>query len=182
MTKKILIADDDIVFTNILTRALKRRGLESLVAHSQSEALIQYREATLKPHYAIIDLNMGEDSGLNLIPKLLRFDPRLKMIVLTGYSSIATTVEAIKAGAINYLCKPASVDEVIQAFGEKSLGADQQEIQKIKIQRPSVERIEWEYIQKVLTDNGGNISATARALGMHRRTLQRKLQKKPVKY
>ena len=181
MNSKYLIVDDDNIFTSILARALKRHGIDSLIAHSPTQALLKYSETVIKPDYAIIDLNMGEDSGLELIPQLLNLDPQLKTIVLTGYSSIATTVEAMKLGAINYLCKPASVDEIMQAFTEKNDVPDQQTSPRIKTKRPSVERLEWEYIQKILTDNDGNISATARALGMHRRTLQRKLQKKPVR-
>ena len=98
--------------------------------------------------------------------------------MLTGYSSIATTVEAIKLGAINYLCKPASIEEILNAF---STGNSTGNAVTIQASPPSVDRLEWEHIQKVLNEHEGNISATARALGMHRRTLQRKLQKKPVR-
>ena len=102
----------------------------------------------------------------------------MNIVILTGYSSIATTVEAIKRGAHNYLCKPASVENILAAFDSTLSESKTQAEQTSK--KPSVERLEWEYIQQTLTENSGNISATARALGMHRRTLQRKLQKKPV--
>lgn len=181
MSKTYLIVDDDTVFTGILARALKRQGIESLIAHTPVDALTLLSEALIKPNYAIIDLNIGEDSGLDLIPKLLSYGPQLKIIVLTGYSSIATTVEAMKLGAVNYLCKPASIDEIMRAFVDRNDNSMQQKENKSESKRPSVERLEWEYIQKTLAENDGNISATARTLGMHRRTLQRKLQKKPVR-
>jgi two-component system, response regulator RegA len=107
----------------------------------------------------------------------LQAAPEASLVVLTGYSSIATAVEATKSGASNYLCKPASIDEVLAAFGAGDSAAEI-EVPNDPI---SVERLEWEHIQRVLNDNDGNISATARALGMHRRTLQRKLQKRPVR-
>jgi two-component system response regulator RegA len=98
-------------------------------------------------------------------------------VILTGYSSVATAVEAVKLGAVNYLCKPANTDEILAAFTQQTGNVDV----AIADERPSVDRVEWEHIQKVLTENQGNISAAARALGMHRRTLQRKLNKRPVK-
>ncbi|MEC8429588.1 MAG: helix-turn-helix domain-containing protein, partial [Pseudomonadota bacterium] len=114
--------------------------------------------------------------GLPLIPKLKQQLPQLDIVMLTGYSSINTAVEAIKLGASNYLCKPANADEILAAF-EAEPDADI-EISNAPI---SVNRLEWEHIQKVLAEHEGNVSATARALGMHRRTLQRKLQKRPVR-
>jgi len=172
--KKFLLVDDDEIFCSVLSRALSRQHITAATAHNTQQALNiidRDREIT----HAVVDLNMGEESGLALIPQLLSKHAELKIIVLTGYSSIATTVEAIKRGAANYLCKPASVEEIIRAF---ELQAENKEIPQ---SAPSVERLEWEYIQKTLRENEGNISATARALGMHRRTLQRKLQKKPVR-
>jgi two-component system response regulator RegA len=120
---------------------------------------------------------MPGESGLSLVQKLKSLDAHTRIVVLTGYASVTTAVEAIKLGAIHYLTKPADADEIIQAFWQDSGNADV----PIGEVRPSVDRLEWEYIQQVLNDCGGNISATARSLGMHRRTLQRKLQKKPVK-
>ena len=119
-------------------------------------------------------------SGLhtgNALPGLLAAAPGASLVVLTGYSSIATAVEATKLGATNYLCKPAGIDEVLAAFVDPESGLEVE----VPSDPISVERLEWEHIQRVLNDNDGNISATARALGMHRRTLQRKLQKRPVR-
>ena len=120
---------------------------------------------------------MEGDSGLVLLPKLLELDPEMRVVILTGYSSIATAVEAIKRGACNYLCKPADADDVLAA-----LSAEHADLDSLVPENPmSVDRLQWEHIQRVLTEHAGNISATARALGMHRRTLQRKLQKRPVR-
>jgi len=118
---------------------------------------------------------MVHSSGLQLIPQLLKALPELNIVVLTGYSSIATAVQAIKLGASNYLCKPANADEILAAF--EAQGSEEVAVEETPI---SVNRLEWEHIQKVLAEHEGNISATARALGMHRRTLQRKLYKRPV--
>jgi len=171
-----LLVDDDEVFCSILSRALERRDITTSTANSPQQAIELIQQVGNFFSHAVIDLNMGKESGLSLIPQLLHLDAQLKIIVLTGYSSIATTVEAIKRGASNYLCKPASVDEILAAFNENNINE-----QKLVSSKPlSVDRLEWEYIQKTLAEHDGNVSATARALGMHRRTLQRKLQKKPV--
>jgi len=171
-----LLVDDDEVFCSILSRALERREITTSTANSPQQAIELIQQLGNIFSHAVIDLNMGKESGLALIPQLLNFDAQLKIVVLTGYSSIATTVEAIKRGASNYLCKPASVDEILAAFNENNINE-----KKLVSSKPlSVDRLEWEYIQKTLAENDGNVSATARALGMHRRTLQRKLQKKPV--
>lgn len=170
---KFLIVDDNPTFTSVLTRALQRRGFDTQIAHSNAEAISVAREQQFDR--AIIDLKIAQDSGLELIGTLIQIQPQLQMIMLTGYSSIATAVEAVKLGAINYLCKPANTDEILAAFGEQTAAAP------IPATPPSVNRLEWEHIQRVLQEYNGNVSATARALGMHRRTLQRKLQKRPVK-
>lgn len=168
-----LLVDDDQVFTQVLARALKRRGSLTTNATSSDQALHIAQQA----HFdrAIVDLKMEGNSGLVLIEALKKQQPNIDVIMLTGYSSIATTVEAIKLGASNYLCKPANVEEILTAFEGSTLHHSE-----IPDNPPSVDRLEWEHIQRVLTANQGNISATARALGMHRRTLQRKLQKRPV--
>ncbi|RLQ21252.1 response regulator [Seongchinamella sediminis] len=175
MSKRILLVDDDQTFTAVMQRGLARRDFQVCCCHSAAAA-----EAAcdgFQPDYIVLDLNMPEVSGLVVLPRLLAAAPGAKLVVLTGYSSIATAVEATKSGACNYLCKPASIDEVLAAFEERNEGAEAE----IPAEPISVERLEWEHIQRVLNDNSGNISATARALGMHRRTLQRKLQKRPVK-
>lgn len=171
---RILLVDDDTVFTRVMERSFQRRGFDTCVAQNAEEALDQCR--SFGPSHILLDLNMPGTSGLVILPELLQLAPQASLVVLTGYSSIATAVEATKAGARNYLCKPASIDDVLLAFGDE--GANETPVPQ---QPPSVERLEWEHIQKVLADHEGNVSATARALGMHRRTLQRKLQKKPVR-
>ncbi len=171
----LLLVDDDTTFTRVMARAMTRRGLRVSVASSAEEGLALAKQDL--PEYAVLDLKMEGESGLVLLPKLLELDPEMQVLILTGYSSIATAVEAIKRGARNYLCKPADADDVLVA-----LLSDQADIEKLVPENPiSVDRLQWEHIQRVLTENDGNISATARALGMHRRTLQRKLQKRPVK-
>ncbi len=174
MTEHILIVDDDDALRHVLERALRRREFCVSTAASIEEALtLAEREHFDK---AIVDLKLAHQSGLQLIPQLLELQSHLAIVMLTGYSSITTAVEAIKLGALNYLCKPADADEILQAF-EKREGNPETDV---NIEPPSVNRLEWEHIQKVLAEHEGNVSATARALGMHRRTLQRKLQKKPV--
>ncbi|KAA1188521.1 response regulator [Pseudohalioglobus sediminis] len=171
----IVLVDDDRTFTAVMQRGLERRGFEAHCCDNGADAIELC--ARLQPSHILLDLNMPEVSGLVVLPELLRVAPTARLVILTGYSSIATAVEATKAGATNYLCKPATIDEVLAAFGDDP-GTEEVEIPAEPI---SVERLEWEYIQRVLNDNEGNISATARALGMHRRTLQRKLQKRPVR-
>ena len=173
-TPDFLIIDDDEAFAAILARGLKRHGYSVVTAHSRDQA-----EQAISGGGAarvVLDLKLGDASGLHLIPEILGRVPHCRIVVLTGYSSIPTTVEAIKLGAVNYLCKPVSVSELLDAFSatEGNAGVP------LAKNPPSVERLEWEHIQRILAELDGNISATARALGMHRRTLQRKLQKRPV--
>lgn len=170
---KILIIDDEPVFTQVLARAFSRRGYEVREAHDAIEAMALIE--SFQPQRVTLDLKMVKSSGLQLIPQLLEAIPELNIVVLTGYSSIATAVQAIKLGASNYLCKPANADEILAAF--EAQGTEEVVVEETPI---SVNRLEWEHIQKVLAEHEGNISATARALGMHRRTLQRKLHKRPV--
>jgi two-component system response regulator RegA len=170
-----LIIDDDVTFATTLARALSRRGFHVEQAHNATDALAM--TTAVQPDKVILDLKLAKTSGLHLLKELKEIHPNLQVIILTGYSSVATAVEAIKLGALNYLCKPATVDEILATFGDIS-GNPEAEVAATV---PSVERLEWEHIQKILQDNNGNISATARELGMHRRTLQRKLQKRPVK-
>lgn len=171
----LLIVDDDATFTLILGRAMTRRGYQVLTAGNAAEALDLCRQ--YNPRRAVVDLKLESESGLHLLPQLIRINPQLEVLILTGYSSISTAVEAIKLGALNYLCKPASAEDILSAFDTDAIP----EATGISEDPPSVERLEWEHIQRVLAENAGNISATARRLGMHRRTLQRKLQKRPVK-
>ncbi|WP_416140705.1 response regulator transcription factor [Halomonas sp. HK25] len=173
--ERLLIIDDDEMFCHVLDRAMRRRGFEVLVAHDAEQALALAHQQ--QPTLATLDLKLEHDSGLMLLPDLLEVVPECRVVVLTGYSSIATAVEAIKLGAVNYMCKPADADEVLAAF-DREVGNPETGVAE---QPPSINRLAWEHIQKVLQEHDGNISATARALGMHRRTLQRKLQKRPVR-
>jgi len=171
-----LLVDDDEIFCSVLEPALRRRGFAVTVALDIAQALRHIDGGP--PEYAVVDLRIGSDSGLSLIPRLTAANEQVRIVVLTGYGSIATAVEAIKLGAIHYLTKPANADEIAAAFQRTEGDASKQ-----PPPRPlPVRRLEWEHLQKVLAEHDGNISATARALGMHRRTLQRKLQKRPVRY
>jgi two-component system response regulator RegA len=168
----LLLVDDDQTFCSVLGRALGKRGFAVTVAHSVEEALPLLESNA--PEYAIVDLKMSGASGLTLVQALHQHDPATRIVVLTGYASIATAVEAIKLGATHYLPKPANADEIVAAFGHAPSAEA-----PLSVNPTSVERMEWEHIQRVLQENQGNISATARALNMHRRTLQRKLMKRP---
>ncbi|WP_286236798.1 response regulator transcription factor [Neptuniibacter halophilus] len=174
MAERFLIVDDDPAFTQVLSRAIGRRGFEVQTAASVTEAeqLLQ----NWQPDLATVDLKMDGASGLNLIPLLRSLNPEMKILMLTGYASIATAVEAIKLGATQYLPKPADADQILAALNKVEADAEIE----VTEQPMSVNRLEWEHIQQVLKEHEGNISATARALGMHRRTLQRKLAKRPV--
>lgn len=167
----LLLVDDDITFCEVMGKALKRRGFELSVAHDV-ETAIRLAEAD-PPEYAVVDLKMPGDSGLVLVRRLNAIDPSTRIVVLTGYASITTAIEAVKLGATHYLAKPVDADEVIAAF-HKADGDDSISVASNPL---PVDRLEWEHIQRVLTEHEGNISATARALNMHRRTLQRKLAK-----
>ena len=171
----LLLADDDEVFCQVMGAALTRRGFEVIQAHSVEEGMA--RAAEVDPEYAVVDLSMPGESGLVLVQYLHEHHPGVRIVVLTGYASITTAVEAIKLGAIHYLTKPADTDEVLAAL-HKDEGDAGVEVGESPM---SVRRLEWEHIQKVLGECDGNISQAARRLGMHRRTLQRKLQKRPVK-
>ena len=172
---RLLLVDDDETFCQVLERALGRRGFEVSVARTLDEGLALAAELT--PEYAVIDLRIGHDSGLILVKELTDLDSNTRIVMLTGYASIATAVEAIKLGAVHYLTKPADADEILAALHKEE--GDPNVAPK---DRPlSVKRLEWEHLQKVLMEHDGNISAAARALGMHRRTLQRKLDKRPVR-
>lgn len=171
----LLLVDDDPVFCRVLAQALIRRGFQVEVAQTAAAAVATARSRV--PAHAVVDLRLGEDSGLPLVQQLLAMQETMRIVVLTGYASIATAVEAIKLGAVHYLAKPADADEIVAALGREEADAAVMP----PANPPSVKRLEWEHLQRVLQAHGGNISATARALRMHRRTLQRKLGKRPVK-
>jgi len=166
--------DDDPVFLQVLGKAMARRGYDVLMASGIADAVARASDA--RPAMAVVDLKLDGETGLDLIPRLKEINPQMNIVVLTGYSSIATAVTAIKRGASEYLSKPVTAADV-----DKALSGEWQREDRLEDLTPmSVERLEWEYIQKVLQEHDGNISATARSLGMYRRTLQRKLAKKPV--
>ena len=173
--KKIMVVDDDELFCHVLVKAFINRGYEAQSAIDSTNAL--QLAAQFQPDHAVVDLIMPGDSGLLLIQSLRQLDPNMKILMLTGYASISTAVEAVKLGATNYLPKPANADEILTAL--QSSSADANMVLEPKPLSPR--RLEWEHINKVLSENDGNVSATARALSMHRRTLQRKLAKRPVK-
>lgn len=171
----LLLVDDDETFCMVLQQALEKRQFEVHVAHDVDSGIALAEQ--VEPEYAVIDLRIGHESGLALVKRLVELDDNTRIVMLTGYASIATAVEAIKLGATHYLTKPADTDEILAA-----LHKDEGDVSvEIKEKPLSVKRLEWEHLQKVLVEHDGNISAAARALGMHRRTLQRKLEKRPVK-
>lgn len=172
----ILVIDDDETFNGVLTRALNRRGLSAVGATDATAALNQARRRP--PARVVLDLNLAGNSGLALIEPLLDLNADCRIVVLTGYASIATAVDAIKLGAVQYLAKPVDVDAILAAFDADPRPGTEDVLAAEPL---SVERLEWEHIQRVLHEHEGNISATARALKMHRRTLQRKLAKRPVR-
>src|SRR3954452_3461389 len=172
----LLVVEDDEAFARTLARSFERRGYTVLVAPSLDD-VTQLLE-TQTPEYAVVDLKLaGGVSGLACVQKLHAHDPEMLIVVLTGYASIATAVEAIKLGACHYLAKPSNTDDIEEAF-QKAAG----DVEVALTERPtSIKTLEWERIHQTLVESDFNISATARRLGMHRRTLARKLEKRPVK-
>ena len=170
----LLLVDDDEAFRRVLARALDRRGYAVSVAATVAAAIVKAQAQS--PEYAVVDLKMPGQSGLVLIEKLIELDPNTRIVMLTGYASIATAIEAIKLGAIHYLAKPCDADEIVAALNKSGGGDSAIPVTGSPL---SIDRLEWEHIQRVLVEHQGNVSATARALKMHRRTLQRKLGKHP---
>lgn len=174
--QSILIVDDDEVFRRRLARAFEDRGYDTRVAGDFESAVALATEES--PELAVTDLKMPGRSGLELVQALHEIDPATKVVVLTGYGSIATAIDAVRLGATYYLPKPADADDIVAAFARAEappLEPPQPEYREA----PSLARAEWEHINRVLSDCGGNISEAARRLGIHRRSLQRKLQKYP---
>lgn len=167
---KGLLIDDDVVYTRILQRSLQRRGLQIRVAHDQAEALALVADEA--PEFALVDLKIGATSGLDLIAPLRAARADMQIVLVTGYASVATAVEAIKRGADNYLPKPVTAEALLRAL------QDEPAIEEVETMTP-LSRLEWEHIQQALHECSGNVSAAARLLGMHRRSLQRKLAKRP---
>ncbi|KPK17169.1 MAG: chemotaxis protein CheY [Myxococcales bacterium SG8_38] len=175
----ILLVDDDARFRSRMARAFEERGYEVQQADGYDAAM--RTAASDSTEYAVVDLRMPGKSGLEVVRELHHIDPSTKIVVLTGYGSIATALEAVRLGATHYLTKPADVDEVIAAF-ERTPGPEVPDAirQGEAPQTPSLARVEWEHIQRVLTDCDGNITKAAERLGIHRRSLQRKLSKFPT--
>jgi two-component system response regulator RegA len=169
----LLVVDDDRLFTDVVSRALENRGFAVRVAHDARSA-ISIADGDV-PEYALVDLKLPDQSGLKVVSRLMTNDPHTRVVVLTGNATVQTAVEAIKLGAVYYLTKPADADAIVAAF-HRDRGDDSV---PIELEPVPVEKVEWDHIQHVLRDHGGNISATARALSMHRRTLQRKLRRHP---
>ncbi len=177
MNRSILIVDDERSYCEVLARALARHGWQVSSAHTPEAALeLVQRE---QPARCVLDLNLAGRSGLLLLPRLRGAAPDMQILLLTGYASIGTAVEAIKLGAVNYLAKPADAAQILAAF-ELAAGAPPAPARAAATPM-SLRRLTWEHIQRILNDNGGNVSAAARQLGLHRRTLQRRLRKRPVR-
>jgi two-component system response regulator RegA len=172
----LLLVDDDEMLSCVLARALEKRRFRVTVAHDYPSALAA--AAANPPECAVVDLKLPGGSGLNLVKRLVDLRARARVVVLTGYGSIATAIEAVKLGAHYYLTKPAGADDIVAALHHGDPGPSCSAIREKPL---SVNRLEWEHINQVLSGNDGNVSATARLLGMHRRTLQRKLSKHPVR-
>ncbi len=172
--QSILVIDDDSIFRERLRKAFAARGFSAFAAASGEEAAQIAQSRTF--HAATVDLKLPQESGLTIIEKLHKINPQTKILVLTGYGSIATAVDAMKKGAINYLSKPADADQILDALNEKRLPSKSKEIKT-----PSLSRVEWEHIQRVLSECDGNISKASKILGLHRRSLQRKIAKEPHK-
>jgi two-component system response regulator RegA len=168
--RTLRVVDDDAPFRERLVRAMRDRGYDASGVPDHASAIHAPRVDS--PELALVDLRLPGESGLAVVRDLKGLDPSTVVVVLTGYGSIATAVESIKLGAASYLTKPADADQIVAAFDGTQPG-DEAEV-------PSLARVEWEHIQRVLADCGGNVSQAARLLGIHRRSLQRKLSKYPA--
>lgn len=166
-----LLVDDNLLYLQTLQRSMHKRGFATLLAQQVAPALALAREHG--PDFALIDLKLGEESGLDLIEPLREIRPDMRILLVTGYASVATAVEAIKRGADHYLMKPVTAEVIVRALVEEPLPAEPQSTMI------PLARVEWEHIQQALAETNGNISAAARLLGTHRRSLQRKLARRP---
>jgi len=170
----ILVVEDDDAFRALLVKALEARGYEARGVADAKSAIAAARADS--PEMAVVDLKLQNDSGLDVVRELKTIDASTAVVVLTGYGSIATALESIRLGAMHYLTKPTDPDRILAAF-ERGLAARPRDL---PIDTPSLARVEWEHLQRVLTDCGGNISEAARQLGLHRKSLQRKLARRPA--
>lgn len=171
----VIVIDDDEVFNNTLCRTFKRKGISAFSALNSEQAL---KITTIEsPDCAVLDLCIGNEKGIDLVKPLLEIHPSLKIVVLTGYASLTTAVSAIKLGALDYLAKPVDIHTIIKALKSETDDTNHVELVNSTL---SLKQLEWEHLQHALMENNGNITQTAKQLGMHRRTLQRKLQKRIV--
>jgi len=169
----ILVVEDDNAFRRILVAAFKERGYD---AEGVADAAAAIRAAEKEsPEMAVVDLRLPDQSGLDVVRQLKALDPSTAIVVLTGYGSIATALESVRLGAVHYLTKPTDADRILAAF-QHPLASRPRDL---TTEPPSLARVEWEHLNRVLTDCDGNVSEAARQLGMHRRSLQRKLSKYP---
>jgi two-component system response regulator RegA len=171
----LVVVEDDAGFSRTLKRSFERRGYQVITAANHDE-LVELLK-THSPGYAVVDLKLAGVSGLSCVETLHAHDPRMLIVVLTGFASIATAVEAIKLGACHYLAKPSNTDDIEAAFSKAEGNADV----SVSERPSSIKTLEWERIHEILAETGFNISEAARRLGMHRRTLARKLEKRRVK-
>ncbi|CDX18136.1 putative Photosynthetic apparatus regulatory protein regA [Mesorhizobium sp. SOD10] len=172
--RSLFIVEDDTTFARTLKRSFEKRGYDVVVSHDREALLVALETAV--PAYAVVDLKLGAGSGLECVKLLSARNPSMRIVVLTGFASIATAVEAIKLGACHYLAKPANTDDIEAAFGRA-----EGDVSVPLTSRPtSIKNLEWERIHETLVETGFNISETARRLGLHRRTLARKLEKRVV--
>lgn len=177
VARSLLIVEDDDILRARLAKAFRGRGFEVDEAGGVDDALRAAREEP--PEYAVVDLRLQDRSGLEVVSSLARLDPATVIVVLTGYGSIATALEAMRIGATHYLTKPADVEEILAAFARRETEPGPGLEVDAPGSTPSLARVEWEHINRVLADCGGNVSKAARRLGLHRRSLQRKLAKYP---
>ena len=169
--RKLLLVDDDAPLRRSMTRALERRGFQVLPAEGVAEARALAREH--RPEFAVLDMRLAEGSGLDLVHTLRELRPETRIVIVTGYGNIATAVAAIKAGAVDYLAKPVDADDVANALLKSGHG-----LPPPRENPMSADRVRWEHIQRVFEQCNRNVSETARRLNMHRRTLQRILNKR----
>ncbi len=169
MIRRLLLVDDDEAFRERLAVSMARRGWETRTAGDAGAALEAVRQ--FLPSCVLVDLRIGSESGLDLVPRLRALRPEARLVVLTGYGSIATALEAVRQGAADYLTKPADADRIEAALAGRKADPG--------VPIPSLERVEWEHLQRVLSDCDGNVSQAARMLGIDRRSLQRKLARFP---
>ena|SRR5215472_13634895 len=170
--RSILVVDDDEPFRERLVRALRARGFDATGACDYDTAMAAAEADS--PELALVDLRLPGRSGLDLVRNLKALDETTNVVVLTGYGSIATAIESVRLGATMYLTKPVDADQIVAAFDRDTTANGD-----VPVSVPSLARVEWEHINRVLADCGGNVSHAARLLGIHRRSLQRKLSKDP---